>query len=52
MASVRLVLEAENRFLRAELERLREENAKLRGREEMRAYAAQLGINHRQSFRS
>ena len=51
-ASDRLVLEAENRFLRAELERLREENAKLRGREEMRAYAAQLGINHRQSFRS
>ena len=50
--SDRLVLEAENRFLRAELERLREENAKLRGREEMRAYAAQLGINHReQNFR-
>lgn len=46
----RLVLEAENRFLRAEIERLREENAKLRGREEMRVYAAQLGI-HDQGFR-
>lgn len=43
----RLVLEAENRFLRTELERLREENARLRGREEMRAYAARLGLDHR-----
>ncbi|WFD20836.1 hypothetical protein MCAP1_003090 [Malassezia caprae] len=41
----RLVLEAENRFLRSELERLREENARLRGREEMRAYAARLGLD-------
>lgn len=41
----RLVLEAENRFLRTELERLREENARLRGREEMRAYAARLGLD-------
>ena len=43
----RLVLEAENRFLRTELERLREENARLRGREEMRAYAARLGLDPR-----
>ncbi|PKI84741.1 hypothetical protein MVES1_001221 [Malassezia vespertilionis] len=39
-----LVLEAENRFLRTEIERLREENARLRGREEMRMYAAQMGL--------
>ncbi|WFD24512.1 hypothetical protein MEQU1_003214 [Malassezia equina] len=39
----RLVLEAENRFLRTELERLREENARLRGREEM----PRLGLDRR-----
>ena len=37
-----LVIAAENRFLRAEIERLREENARLRGREEMRAYVARM----------
>lgn len=37
-----LVIAAENRFLRAEVERLREENARLRGREEMRAYVARM----------
>ncbi|WFD31981.1 hypothetical protein MSPP1_003023 [Malassezia sp. CBS 17886] len=40
-----LVLEAEVRFLRAEMERLREENAQLRGREQMRAYAARSGLD-------
>ena len=37
-----MMLSAENRFLRAEVERLQEENARLRGREEMRAYVARL----------
>lgn len=39
-----LVYEAENKFLRAEIERLRAENARLRGREEMRQYAARMGL--------
>lgn len=37
-----LMLAAENRILREELERLRDENARLRGREEMRAYVARM----------
>ncbi|WFD35088.1 hypothetical protein MCUN1_001937 [Malassezia cuniculi] len=37
-----LMLAAENRFLREEIERLRDENARLRGREEMRAYVARM----------
>ncbi|WFD03627.1 hypothetical protein MOBT1_002320 [Malassezia obtusa] len=41
-----LVREAEIKFLREEVARLREENARLRGREEMRQYAAQMGLSH------
>ena len=37
-----MLLDAENRFLRAEVERLQEENARLRGREQMRMYVAQM----------
>lgn len=44
-SSDRLVLEAENRFLRSEIERLQQENAKLRSREELRLYAAQFRMN-------
>ncbi|WFD45283.1 hypothetical protein MPSI1_003965 [Malassezia psittaci] len=39
-----LIRDAEIQFLRQELERLREENARLRGREEMRQYAANMGL--------
>ncbi|WFD01313.1 hypothetical protein MYAM1_004075 [Malassezia yamatoensis] len=39
-----MIRDAEIQFLREELERLREENARLRGREEMRQYAANMGL--------